>query len=149
MGKIKESSFVNFDAEKFKKYIEDNNIKASTISREMGHGSGYLSDILRGHGRFKANQYKIMTLILNVPYDYFIVPEIKPLNPKAEKSEESTNNSEIKAELIRLNYKTKKLVDRAEKQEELLTNIDLSLRNIGNLLVQINEKFFEKVRNND
>ena len=52
-------------------------------------------------------------------------------------------------QILKSNYKTKKLVDRAEKQEELLTNIDLSLRNIGNLLVQINEKFFEKVRNND
>ena len=140
MRKMKESSFVNFDGEKFKKYIEDNNIKASAISREMGHGSGYLSDILRGHGRFKANQYKIMTLVMNVPYDYFLMPEINPLNPKTEETKDNTDVSEIKDALIRLNAKTKKLNDKVEKEEELLTNIDLSLRNIGNLLVQINEK---------
>ena len=32
------------------------------------------------------------------------------------------------------------MIDQAEREDDLLTSIDLSLRTIGNFLVQINEK---------
>ena len=138
--KISEDKIIkNFDKIKFQKYLVDNNIKSSALSKEIGHSHSYISDIMCGHNILKKTQYNLITLVLGVPYDTFLLSEepIKPLNSKTEDTEDI---AEIKDALIRLNAKTKKLNDKAEKEEKLLTSIDLSLRNIGNLLVQINEK---------
>lgn len=141
--KISEEKIVkNFDKEKFAKYLVEHNTTRSELSRKMGHAPSYISDILCGHSILKKNQYNLIVLLLDVPYDTFLLPEepIKPVNIKTAKIEENTDVTEIKNTLVELNCKMTKMIDQAEKEEVLLGNIDLSLRTIGNFLVQINEK---------
>lgn len=65
----------NLDIEKIRTYCNDNNIKLTQISEQMGYDKTYLSGVFRGKGRFTVPAYKMFCMIVGAKEDDFYIDD--------------------------------------------------------------------------
>lgn len=89
----------NIDIDKVRKYCDDNNIKITQLSEQMGYDKTYLSGIFRGRGSFAVPAFKMFCMILGVDEKEFYITN-EPKKPVAESAHTTVINPGISVEQL-------------------------------------------------
>lgn len=135
------------DVAKIEMVMRNNNLTKFDIDKAMGHAKSYLGHCMK-RGTMQPCDVLLFKALYGVDIEYKEPVKVKESAP-SENNTDSDNNMNSIVECIShlekvVNDADLDLLERVEKLEKITSNIDLSLRNIGNLLTQINEKCLEK-----
>lgn len=137
------------DVAKIEMVMKNNGITKYDIDKAMAHTKSYLSHCMK-RGTMQPSDVLLFKALYGV--DIELKEPVKVKESTSDKADadsmdinaiQTINDSIAHLEKV-VNDADLDLLERVEKLEKITSNIDLSLRNIGNLLTQINEKCLEK-----
>ena len=137
------------DVAKVEKLLKSNELTPKQFAEELGHSPSWYKHIVDYEQTISITDVKAIKAIYGVDVEYH-EPEIKePTKDNADVSSDAMKKLDLITDSITQFSKNSNdadldVIERLEKLEKTTSEISISLRTIGNLLTQINEKVMRK-----